>query len=141
MSSQREEPGNTPASASDSVSALLKGHRRALWRLGAFVVFIVAVIVVGLVVPVPSVEQVRGAADSAGTVGVLVFVLGYAALTLTPLPKNVLSMAAGLTWGFAGGSLLVYLGALLGDARLRDRALPRPRRGRTIHGRPGGPCR
>lgn len=97
-----------------SSSASIKGHRRALCRLVVLVVFIVAVIVVGLVVPVPSVDQVRGAADSAGTAGVLVFVLGYAALTLTPVPKNVLSMAAGLTWGFAGGSLLVYLGALFG---------------------------
>ncbi len=118
MKSQSEEPGNTPASppasASGSVSVSPKGHRRALWRLGALAILMVAVIVVGLVVQVPSVEQVRDAADSAGTVGILGFVLGYAALTLTPMPKNVLSMAAGLTWGFAGGSLLVYLGALFG---------------------------
>jgi uncharacterized membrane protein YdjX (TVP38/TMEM64 family) len=97
-----------------SNSAFTTGRRRVLWRLIVLVVFIAAVIVVGLVVPMPSIEQVRGAADSAGTTGVLVFVAGYAALTLTPMPKNVLSVAAGLTWGFAGGSLLVYLGALLG---------------------------
>lgn len=118
MSSQRDEPGSTPdsrrASTSDSVSASRKGRRRALWRLVVLMVFIAVVIVVGLVIPVPSVEHVRAAADTAGTVGILVFILGYAALTLTPMPKNVLSMAAGLTWGFAGGSLLVYLGALLG---------------------------
>lgn len=114
MSSHRDEPGSTPASRpaspSDSVSASRKGGRRALWRLVVLVVFIGAVIVV----PVPSVEHIRAAVDTAGTVGVLVFILGYAALTLTPMPKNVLSVAAGLTWGFAGGSLLVYLGALLG---------------------------
>ena len=97
-----------------SNSAFTTGRRRVLWRLIVLVVFIAAVIVVGLVVPMPSIEQVRGAADSAGTTGVFVFVAGYAALTLTPMPKNVLSVAAGLTWGFAGGSLLVYLGALLG---------------------------
>jgi uncharacterized membrane protein YdjX (TVP38/TMEM64 family) len=95
-------------------STATRGHRRALWRLVALAVFIVAVIVVGIVVPVPSVDQIRAAADSAGTAGGVVFVLGYALLTLTPMPKNVLSMAAGLTWGFAGGSVLVYLGALLG---------------------------
>lgn len=110
MSSHREDPGDTSA----SVSASLTGRRRALWRLGVLAFFIVAVIVVGIVVPVPSVDQIRAAAASAGPVGALVFVLGYAALTLTPIPKNVLSIAAGLTWGFAGGALLVYLGALLG---------------------------
>jgi uncharacterized membrane protein YdjX (TVP38/TMEM64 family) len=85
-----------------------------LVRLGVLAVFLAVVIVVGIVVPVPSVDQIRAVAASAGALGVIIFVFGYGALTLTPMPKNVLSIAAGLTWGFGAGSLLVYLGALLG---------------------------
>ena len=110
LNTHREGPGGTPAAPSASI----RGHRRALWRLSVLAVFIVVVIVVGLVVPVPGAQEIRAAADSAGPAGGVIFVLGYAALTLTPIPKNVLSIAAGLTWGFVGGSLLVYLGALLG---------------------------
>lgn len=95
-------------------SASTNGRRRALWRLGVLAGFIAVAVVVGIVVPLPSVDQIRAAVGSAGAVGVIVFVLGYGALTLTPMPKNVLSIAAGLTWGFGFGSLLVYLGALLG---------------------------
>ncbi|MEO6200413.1 MAG: TVP38/TMEM64 family protein [Cryobacterium sp.] len=97
---------------SDSVP--VAGGRRPLWRLGFLAAFIALAVAVGIVVPVPSVDEVRAAAGSAGFVGAIGFVLGYGALTLTPMPKNVLSIAAGLTWGFGGGALLVYFGALLG---------------------------
>ena len=114
MSSQREDPGRIPDSLPAAGASPLRAHRRALWRLAALAVFILVAMVVAIVVPVPSADQIRAAADSAGTAGGVAFILGYAALTLTPLPKNVLGMAAGLTWGFVGGSLLVYFGALLG---------------------------
>ncbi|MDJ0349929.1 TVP38/TMEM64 family protein [Cryobacterium sp. PH29-G1] len=94
--------------------AATTGRRRVFWRLGILAAFIVAVIVIGIVFPVPTVDQIRAAAGNAGALGVIAFVLGYGALTLTPVPKNVLSIAAGLTWGFGFGALLVYLGALLG---------------------------
>ena len=110
LRNRREESGSTPASASASVRA----HRSAVLRLVALALFIVVVIVAGLVVPVPNVEQVRAAATSAGAAGAVVFVVGYVVLTLTPIPKSVLNVAAGLTWGFVGGSLLVYLGSVLG---------------------------
>ena len=84
------------------------------WRLGLLGVFIIGVVVVEIVLPMPTVDQIRAAAGSAGAMGVFAFVLAYGVLTLTPVPKNVLSIAAGLTWGFGFGSLLVYLGALLG---------------------------
>ncbi|HSP74904.1 MAG TPA: TVP38/TMEM64 family protein [Cryobacterium sp.] len=110
MRDHREESGSTPASASASVRA----HRSAVLRLVALALFIGVVIVAGLVVPVPNVEEVRAAATSVGAAGAVVFVVGYVALTLTPVPKSVLNVAAGLTWGFVGGSLLVYLGSVLG---------------------------
>ena len=43
------------------------------------------------------------------------FILGYAALTLAPVPKNVLSAAAGLVFGFAGGIAVVFIAAVLGS--------------------------
>jgi uncharacterized membrane protein YdjX (TVP38/TMEM64 family) len=92
----------------------VRGHRRALLRLGILVVFVTVVVVVGFTVPVPGIDQIRAIAASTGAVGVIIFVLGYGVLTLTPMPKNVLSIAAGVTWGFGAGALLVYLGALLG---------------------------
>ena len=97
---------NTFASAS--------GRRRALWRAAVLALIIAAAVVVALTVPLPSVEEIRAIVGGTGALGVLGFVVGYAVLTLTPIPKNVLSIAAGLTWGFGLGALLVYAGALIG---------------------------
>lgn len=95
-------------------SAASAGHRRVVWRLGILLVFLTGVVVIGIIFPIPSVDQIRAAVARAGPAGVVAFVFGYGLLTLTPVPKNVLSIAAGLTWGFGFGALLVYLGALLG---------------------------
>lgn len=82
----------------------------------AFVLFVALAVAVGLIVGVPSLEQVQQAVASWGWAGGAVFVALYAAITLTPAPKNVLSVAAGLIFGFAGALALVYVGALLGAA-------------------------
>ena len=82
----------------------------------AFVVFVALAVAVGLVFGVPPLEQVQQTVASWGWAGGAVFVGLYAAITLTPAPKNVLSVAAGLIFGFAGALALVYLGALLGAA-------------------------
>ncbi len=89
-------------------------NRAVIWRAAIFVAFVIAVIVVGVTVPLPSVEQIRAAASEAGWWGAAVFVVGYGLVTLTPIPKNVVSIAAGLTWGLGVGVLLVYVGALIG---------------------------
>ncbi|TFD34209.1 TVP38/TMEM64 family protein [Cryobacterium cryoconiti] len=114
MSSQRDDLEVAPDSLPAAGAASRRAHHRVLTRLVVLAVFVVVAIIVAIVVPVPGPEQIRAIADSAGTAGGVAFLLGYAVLTLTPLPKNVLGMAAGLTWGFAGGSLLVYAGSLLG---------------------------
>lgn len=85
-------------------------------RAVSFVVFVALAVAVGLMVGVPSLDQVQETVDSWGWAGGAVFVALYAAITLTPAPKNVLSVAAGLVFGFAGALALVYLGALLGAA-------------------------
>lgn len=89
-------------------------NRAVIWRAAIFVAFVVAVIIVGVTVPLPSVNQIQAAAAEASWWGAAVFIVGYGLVTLTPIPKNVVSIAAGLTWGLGVGVLLVYTGALIG---------------------------
>lgn len=76
-------------------------------------VILVATAVV-LTVPVPTVAELRTMVDRAGWWAPVVFALGYAALTLAPVPKNALSIAAGVLFGFLPGLLIVYCAAMLG---------------------------
>ena len=80
----------------------------------AFVVFVVVAVIVGVLVPLPSVEDVRAAAESGGLWVAAGFSVAYAVASLTPVPKNVVSIAAGLVWGLPVGFLIVYVGAVLG---------------------------
>ena len=98
----------------DRVAA--SARRRALVKLAAFLAFVVVAVSVGVFLPIPSLDEIRSAADAAGWPGAVAFAIGYGLVTLTPVPKNVLGIAAGVVWGFALGALLVYLGALLGAA-------------------------
>lgn len=49
-----------------------------------------------------------------GFAGAVVFALAYIAVTLTPLPKNVLSTTAGVVFGFATGLMVVWIAAVSG---------------------------
>ncbi|MBG6226608.1 putative membrane protein YdjX (TVP38/TMEM64 family) [Arthrobacter sp. CAN_A2] len=84
--------------------------RRAL-LLG---VIIVAATVAVVALPLPDLDELRSLIERAGWWGPVGFVLGYAALTLAPVPKSVLSVSAGVLFGFLPGLLLVYVAALLG---------------------------
>ena len=90
------------------------GRRRAVIRLGILLVLVGAAAVAVLVFPVPPVEEIRSYFDGTRWWGAAAFVLGYAVLTLAPVPKNVLSVAAGLVFGFAGGIIVVLAAAILG---------------------------
>ncbi len=95
----------------------MQSSRRAvIWRAAFFLAFIGVVVIIGFIVPLPSVEDIRAAATAAGWMGAVLFVVGYGVATLTPIPKIVVSIAAGLTWGWALGVVLVYAGALIGAA-------------------------
>lgn len=85
-------------------------------RAVALGVFVAVAVAVGVLVPLPSVEDVRAAVAELGPWGGVALALAYAAVTLTPAPKNVLSIAAGLAFGFWTALVWVYLGALLGAA-------------------------
>jgi uncharacterized membrane protein YdjX (TVP38/TMEM64 family) len=102
---------------SDTDPALTAGSRSSvLARAIALAVFVALAVAVGLLVPLPSLDEIRTAVADLGWVGGVVFTLLYAAITLTPAPKNVLSVAAGLVFGFGLALALVYAGALLGAA-------------------------
>ena len=79
-------------------------------------VFVAIAIAVGVFVPLPGLEALRAWTADLGLAGGVGFALLYAAITLTPAPKNVLSVAAGLAFGFGWALAAVYAGALLGAA-------------------------
>ncbi len=90
-------------------------RRHWVWlRLALLLVLLVAAAAIALLVDLPSAAEVRALVDRSGAVAPVVFVVIYALVTLAPLPKNVLSALAGAVFGFAYGSLLVYLAALVG---------------------------
>ena len=99
---------------SDTGKRAGSGRRWAVVRISALAVVLAMLVVVGLTVPVPDQQQVKAFADQAGWLGAVVFVLGYALLTLIPVPKAALNIVAGFVWGFWAGAILVYIGALLG---------------------------
>lgn len=88
-------------------------RRRALVRLAGLVVFIVAAAAASLLLPLPAMGELQVYFTNTRW-GPAVFVLGYALLTLSPVPKNVLSIGAGAIFGFAGGVGVVVAAALLG---------------------------
>lgn len=75
---------------------------------------IVVVVVLWLTLPVPSVDEIRDMVASFGVWGGLVFVVGYGIASLVPIPKSVVSIAAGLVWGLGLGALLVTVASMLG---------------------------
>lgn len=86
----------------------------AVRRLVLLLLFVGAATAAALLLPVPTVTELREMLDRSGWWGPVAFVLGYAALTLAPVPKNVLSVAAGVLFGFADGLGLVFAAAMLG---------------------------
>ncbi|WP_434614622.1 TVP38/TMEM64 family protein [Arthrobacter sp. A5] len=91
------------------------GRRRALMRLGILVFLVAAAAAAVLVSPLPPVGEIRSYFGRTGWWGPAAFIVAYAALTLAPVPKNVLSVAAGLIFGLGGGLAVVYAGAMLGS--------------------------
>jgi uncharacterized membrane protein YdjX (TVP38/TMEM64 family) len=88
--------------------------RSAVLRLALLGALLVGAVVAAVLVGVPDADAVRGSVAGLGALTPVVFVLVYAAITLLPLPKNVLSVVAGLLFGLVDGVLLVLPGAMLG---------------------------
>jgi uncharacterized membrane protein YdjX (TVP38/TMEM64 family) len=88
-----------------------------IWiRLAALVVLLTLGGVVLLVFPMPDARELQRWAAGGGVWLPAVFIAGYAAASLLLLPKNVLSVAAGLVFGLPAGTLLVWFAALIGAA-------------------------
>lgn len=85
-------------------------------RLAVLVLLLALGGVVLLVVPMPDAQELKRWAANGGIWLPAVFIAGYAAATLLLLPKNVLSVAAGLVFGLPGGVLLVCVAAVIGAA-------------------------
>ncbi|PZO13088.1 MAG: TVP38/TMEM64 family protein [Leptolyngbya foveolarum] len=52
--------------------------------------------------------------DSLGAIGSLVFILAYIVVTVSFLPASVVTLGAGFVFGVVQGSILVFIGAMLG---------------------------
>lgn len=88
---------------------------RAIWvRLVLLVVILVGAVVVAALLGLPDVERLRADIAAAGPAAPALFVLLFGAMTLAPLPKNVLATVAGLLFGLWLGVVIVLLGALIG---------------------------
>jgi uncharacterized membrane protein YdjX (TVP38/TMEM64 family) len=88
---------------------------RFVWvRLVVLASVLVVAAVVAASVGLPDAAQLRADIAAMGPAAPAVFVLLYALVTLVPLPKNVLSVIAGLFFGLTEGTVIVLLGALLG---------------------------
>lgn len=109
----------------------------AVLRAAGFVVLLAGVFAVADAVGTPDREWVRAHVVAAGPWGPVVFVCGYAAWSLLPVPKNVATAAAGVLFGIAGGSALAWVGATLGALAAFGlaRALGRDLTSRLLRGR------
>ncbi len=112
--SQADAPGPDDRPRSVNAASEHAPRRVVLARAGTFVVVVVAAAVVALTVEVPDVATLRARIDRAGAWAPVAFVALYAAMTLAPLPKNVMSTAAGLLFGLGAGAVLVWIAAVLG---------------------------
>lgn len=88
--------------------------RRALIRLAIFAAVLALVVIIEIVGGVPTRVEVERWVDQAGPFAPAFFVLIYAFTTLFPVPKNLLSVLAGLVFGMWLGLALVWVAAMLG---------------------------
>ena len=100
-----KEFGETPASA----------PLRGVWlRFGVLVALLLTALAVAVRVGVPDPQELRSIVAQTGATGILLFIAGYVVCTLLVLPKGVLSIGAGIAFGFLPGAAIVMVGAILG---------------------------
>ncbi|MGA8211535.1 MAG: TVP38/TMEM64 family protein [Nocardioidaceae bacterium] len=89
-------------------------QRLTWWRPTLLVALLGVGAVLAWRTELPTADRLKQVVDEAGVLGPVAFVTVYAAATLAPLPKNVLSAVAGAVFGLPVGVALVYVAALLG---------------------------
>lgn len=82
--------------------------------MSLYLALLVTAVLVAVFVGLPDVGRLRDDIGATGPMAPVLFVLVFAALTLAPLPKNVLATAAGLLFGLVMGIAIVLVGAMLG---------------------------
>lgn len=107
---EQAEP-TAPGPESDPGS---RGGWAAVLRALVLVATLVGLFVLGRANGLPDIAALRAEVDSAGRVGWLVFVGGYAVLALLPAPKGALTALGGLLFGWWTGAALSLVAALLG---------------------------
>jgi len=109
-------------------------------RLVVLVATIGAGAAVAVMVGLPDLAGLRDYLGALGPAAPGVFVLLYAAATLAPLPKKVMSAVAGLIFGLAAGIGVLLVAAMLGASIAFVLVLallgPRPTRASTRRGWP-----
>lgn len=89
---------------------------RLIWQAAGLVLLIGALVAVALTVGLPDLAELRADFARMGWWAGIVFAGIYAAATLSPLPKTVLTLAAGALFGVPVGLLVVMIGANVGAA-------------------------
>ena len=88
---------------------------RSVWvRLGLLLALLALAVAAAVRWPVPDREALLTGPLAVGPWAPLLFATVYAAAALAPVPKNLLSAAAGFLFGFSAGSLLVWSAAVAG---------------------------
>jgi len=83
-------------------------------RIAALGLVLVGVGVLAAATGAGELSSIRSRVDAAGPLAPLVFTVAYSAATMAPLPKNALSVGAGLIFGLSTGLAVVWVGAMLG---------------------------
>ncbi len=100
------------SSASTHVKATV-----GIWtKLGLFVVLLAVGAGILVFVPLPTANEVQAWATAGGAWVPFAFIGAYTVATLLPVPKNLLSAAAGLAFGLIIRTGLVWLAAMIGAA-------------------------
>lgn len=104
--SDSDAASSRPEQAPSRFSTMLKG--------AVLAALFVVIGVLWLTLPVPTVDEIRSSVEGIGWWSGLAFVVGYGVLSLIPIPKSVVSIAAGLIWGFGLGVLFVTVASVIG---------------------------
>lgn len=88
--------------------------RGAWWRLAAFLALFALVAALVLWWGVPDAAAARQWVDDRGAWAPLVFIAGFAVLTVAPFPKSILAVAAGALWGMGLGLAVCMAAVVLG---------------------------
>lgn len=100
-----------PGTSATSVPTI---SRRLIWQAVGLLLLVGAMVVLALTVGLPDVAALRADLAQRGWWAGVVFAGIYAAATLSPLPKTVLTLASGALFGVPVGLAVVLVGANVG---------------------------